>query len=206
MVQKSRNLCSIASAEVIYLQKNWQVMIAECIKDMVSIAETGKWTLEAQVRSYDLFDRLSDGAMVSAEEKDAYLNAYGECSEKLAEIFDAESLMNEARMLLKSYEDELNEQRFKAAAAASLHEFAKDTFAEWQTAGVFMRKRLLKDLRERAGFRLESHRIGNYVAKTYDLMEEARRAYQKAQQACYTNNVSYKCSSMLYGRIAELLS
>jgi hypothetical protein len=37
-------------------------------------------------------------------------------------------------------------------------------------------------------------------------MEEARRAYQKAQQACYTNNISYKCSSMFYGRIAELLS
>lgn len=181
-------------------------MIAECIKDMVSIAETGKWTLEAQVRSYDLFDRLSDGAMVPAEEKQAYLRIYAECSERFAEIFDAEVLKNEAQMLLSSCEDELNEQRFKAAAAASLHEFAKDTFAQWQTAGVFMRKRLLKDLRERAGFRLESHRIGNYVAKTYDLMEEARRAYQKAQQACYTNNISYKCSSMFYGRIAELLS
>lgn len=181
-------------------------MIAECIKDMVSIAEAGKWTLEAQIRAYDLFDRLSDGATVPAEEKDAYLKAYQERAMKLEEIFDAEALKNEAETNLKAYENELNEQRFKAAAAASLHEFAKDTFAEWQTAGVFMRKRLLKDLRERAGFRLESHRIGNYVAKTYDLMEEARRAYQKAQQACYTNNVSYKCSSMLYGRIAELLS
>ena len=181
-------------------------MTAECIKDMVSIAETGKWTLEAQLRAYDLFDSLSDGAQLSQEDKEAYLKVYAECSEKLAGTFDAEALKHEAQMLLKSYEEELNEQRFKAAAAASLHEFAKDTFAEWQTAGVFMRKRLLKDLRERAGFRLESHRIGNYVAKTYDLMEEARRAYQKAQQACYTNNVSYKCSSMLYGRIAELIS
>lgn len=181
-------------------------MTKECIKDMVSIAQTGKWTLEAQVRAYDLFDRLSDGASIPSEEKDAYLRTYGECSEKLAEAFDAEALKNEAEERLRTFEEELNEQRFKAAAAASLHEFAKDTFAQWQTAGVFMRKRLLKDLRERAGFRLESHRIGNYVAKTYDLMEEARRAYQKAQQACYTNNVSYKCSSMLYGRIAELLS
>ena len=181
-------------------------MIAECIKDMVSIAETGKWTLEAQVRSYDLFDSLSEGAQVSPEDKEAYLKTYAECAERLAALFDAEVLKNEAEERLRTFEEELNEQRFKAAAAASLHEFAKDTFAEWQTAGVFMRKRLLKDLRERAGFRLESHRIGNYVAKTYDLMEEARRAYQKAQQACYTNNVSYKCSSMLYGRIAELLS
>ena len=116
------------------MQKNWHVMIAECIKDMVSIAETGKWTLEAQVSSYDLFDRLSDGAIVPAEEKQAYLRVYAECSERLAEIFDAEVLKNEAQMLLSSCEEELNEQRFKAAAAASLHEFAKDTFAQWQTA------------------------------------------------------------------------
>ena len=181
-------------------------MIAECIKDMVSIAETGKWTLEAQIRSYDLFDRLSDGVNVSEGEKESFMEVYERCYERLSAIFDAQSLQDEAHARLKVLEDELNECRFKAAAAASLHEFAKDTFAQWQTAGVFMRKRLIKDLRERAGFRLESHRIGNYVAKTYDLMEEARRAYQKAQQACYTNNISYKCSSMFYGRIAELLS
>ena len=180
-------------------------MTAECIKDMVSIAETGRWTLEAQVRSYDLFDSLADGLEVSEEDKAAYLKTYEECSERLSAIFDADALKNEAETRLRAFEDELNESRFKAAAAASLHEFAKDTFAQWQTAGVFMRKRLLKDLRARAGFRLESHRIGNYVAKTYDLMEEARRTYQKAQQTCYTNNVGYKCSSMLYGRIAEIL-
>ena len=180
-------------------------MVAECIKDMVSIAETGKWTLEAQVRSYDLFDRLSDGATVPAEEKQAYLMTYGGCSEKLAIIFDAEVLKNEAQMLLKSCEDELNEQRFKAAAAASLHEFAKDTFAEWQTAGVFMRKRLLKDLRERAGFRLESHRIGNYVAKTYDLMNEAYARFARAQQAVFASDVAYKCKAGIYAAINDLL-
>ena len=180
-------------------------MTAECIKDMVSIAETGRWTLEAQVRAYDFFDGLSDGAVVSEEDKEAYLKVVEDCSERLSEFFDANALKDEAERRLRTFEDELNESRFKAAAAASLHEFAKDTFAQWQTAGVFMRKRLLKELRARAGFRLESHRIGNYVAKTYDLMEEARRTYQKAQQACYINNVSYKCSSMLYGRIAEIL-
>ena len=204
MLQEFTFSCSIVSVEVIYLQKNL-TMTAECIKDMVSIAETGRWPLEAQVRAYDLFDSLADGLEVSEEDKEAYLKTYEDCSERLSAIFDADALKNEAEIRMRTLEDELNESRFKAAAAASLHEFAKDTFAEWQTAGVFMRKRLLKDPRARAGFRLESHRIGNYVAKTYDLMEEARRAYQKTQQACYTNNVGYKCSSMLYGRIAEIL-
>ena len=176
------------------------------VNDMVSIAETGKWPLEAQIRAYDLFEQLSDGVCpFTGAEVEEYLGVYEANALVLSEMFDSEILVSEAAGALKSYEEALNEARFKAAAAASLHEFTKDTFAKWQDAGVFMRKRLLKDLRERAGFPLESHRIGNYVAKTYDLMEEARRAYQKAQQALYSNNVSYKCSQMLYGRIAELL-
>ena len=80
MLQEFSFSCSIVSVEVIYLQKN-QTMTAECIKDMVSIAETGRWTLEAQVRSYDLFDSLADGLEVSEEDKAAYLKTYEECSE-----------------------------------------------------------------------------------------------------------------------------
>ena len=176
------------------------------VNDMVSIAETGKWLLEAQVRAYDLFEQLSDGVCpLTGAEVEEYVRAYEANASVLSEIFDSEALVSEAAEALKPYEEALNEARFKAAAAASLHEFTKDTFEKWQKAGVFMRKRLLKDLRERAGFPLESHRIGNYVAKTYDLMEEARRAHQKAQQALYSNNISYKCSQMLYCRIAELL-
>ena len=172
---------------------------------MREISRTGIWSLDAQLRSYAYLEMIQDNGCLP-DEKAAFLVEYGQCAEKLAQLFDAEFLKSAAAERVKPLEEELNELRFKAAAAESLHEYAKEAFETWQTAGVFMRKRLLKDLRERAGFRLESHRIGNYVAKTYDLMEEARRAYQKAQQACYTNNISYKCSSMFYGRIAELLS
>ncbi len=176
------------------------------INDMVSIAETGKWTLEAQVRAYDLFEMLSDGASPFAGDEAAeFVRIYRDNASVLADVFDPEALASQAEARLKPYEEALNEARFKAAAATALHEFAKDTFEKWQSAGVFMRRRLLKELRERAGFPLESHRIGNYVAKTYDLMEEDRRAFQRAQQACYSNNVSYKCAHMLYGRIADLL-
>ena len=93
----------------------------------------------------------------------------------------------------------------EAAAAASLHEFAKETFQTWQTAGIFARRRALNELRERAGFRLEAHRIGNYVAKTFDLMNEAQSAYARAQQTLFTSNVSYKIKPGLYARIASAL-
>ena len=184
-------------------------LAAQCISDMIEVARTGKFTLEAQVRAYDLLDFvLSDACAASGPEGwiEKFQKVYSENAAALENAYDQAALEQEAAESMKAYEDALKEARFKAASAESLHLFAKETFEVWQNSGVFMRRRVLKDLRDRAGFKLESHRIGNYVAKTYDLMEEARRAYQKAQQACYANNVSYKCSSMLYGRIAELLS
>ena len=120
-------------------------------------------------------------------------------------LYDEAALKDEAARHLKSYEDALSEARFQAASAESLHLYAKDIFEIWQNSGVFARRRALKDLRKRAGFKLESHRIGNYVAKTYDLMEAARRDFQKAQQECYAANVSYKIKPGIYSAIAENL-
>ena len=126
-------------------------------------------------------------------------------SSSLDEIFDEAVLQEEASLFQKEYESALTEARFKAASAESLHLYAKDIFGIWQNSGVFARRRALKDLRKRAGFKLESHRIGNYVAKTYDLMEAARRDFQKARQECFAANVSYKIKPGIYTAIAENL-
>jgi hypothetical protein len=63
----------------------------------------------------------------------------------------------------------------------------------------------LRRLRSLAGFRLESDRIGNFVAKTFDLMNEAQSAQARAQQALFSANVSYKIKPGLYSRIASVL-
>jgi predicted NACHT family NTPase len=107
---------------------------------------------------------------------------------------------------LEELRKDCQEARFAAAAAASLHEFAKETFEVWKTSGVFARRRALRDLRERAGFRLESHRIGNYVAKTFDLMNEADARFAKVQQRLFAADVSYKIRPGVYGSIAAILS
>lgn len=171
---------------------------------MREISRTGIWPLDAQLRSYAYLEMIQDNGCLP-DEKAAFLVEYGQHSDRLDEIFDAEILKSAAAERVKPLEEELNELRFKAAAAESLHEYAKEAFETWQTAGVFMRKRVLKELRQRAGFQLESHRIGNYVAKTYDLMEEARLAFQKKQQAVYDANVAYKCSSNIYKVIFDYL-
>ena len=187
------------------LAVSFDELAATCIEDMRLVTHTRSFTLEAQVRAYDILDMiLSDSCSVetlkewSLKFKEAY-------SPDLDEAYDEAALKDESAQHLKSYEDALNEARFKAASAESLHLYAKDIFEIWQNSGVFARRRALKDLRKRAGFKLESHRIGNYVAKTYDLMEAARREFQKAQQDCHAANVSYKIKPGIYSTIAENL-
>ena len=134
-----------------------------------------------------------------------YLRIYEEHADRLKDIIDEDALKAEVEDLLRSYMSELEEAEVKARKAVELHELAKETFGIWQSSGIFARQRALRRLRKSAGFRLESHRIGNYVAKTYDLMEEARRAQQKAQQELFAANVSYKCRADVYRLMAEAL-
>lgn len=183
-------------------------LLRQCIEDMKMIASSGKYPLDAQVRAYDLLQQLmdypvEDGLKEAAAEFCAVFQANASVLES---AYDAAGLSAEAADMLKPLNDACNEARFQAAAAASLHEFAKEVFEIWQNSGVFARRRALKELRERAGFKLESHRIGNYVAKTFDLQNEAAARFAEAQQAVYRANVSYKIKPEIYGLVAEKLS
>lgn len=182
-------------------------IIAICTADMQEVAASGKMTLQAQVRAYDLLQSLLEyGVPESAGAADGFCRAYEACRDKLEAAYDADSLMVEIEATLAPMRHALNEARFEAAAAASLHEFAKEVWHTWQTAGIFARRRALRDLRERAGFRLESHRIGNYVAKTYDLANEAQAKFGHAQQLLFAADVSYKCRPGVYGDICGVIT
>ena len=179
--------------------------IAQCATDL---AATGKISLEAQSRAYDLLDSLL------SDENRSYTEAkgYAEAAERFAKAYtephaeyDEEALRKELEQKLAPLNEALEEIRFKAASAASLHEFAKEVFEIWKTAGIFARKRALKELRERAGFRLESHRIGNYVAKTFDLANEAQAAFAKAQQARFAADITYKIKPGIHEQIHRLI-
>ena len=187
-------------------------MIRQCVEDMKAVAASGRYSLEAQVRAYDLLGQFGDvygdgtyaPADVVASAAHDFCSAFADLSETLSQAWDGPALEAEAAEKLKSLEEACHEARFEAAAAASLHEFAKEVFEIWQNEGVFARRRALRELRERAGFRLESHRIGNYVAKTFDLMNEAHTRFGRAQQALFNGNVSYKIQEGTYGRLAEM--
>ena len=182
--------------------------ITSCTEDIRTIAAYASMSLDMQSCAYDLLD-----ALLAAKEVDSTVfqdNGFKAVTRSFIEIYDksadVEVLVREAAERQSVFDKDLLEARFKAAAAESLHEFAKETFEVWQNSGIFARRRALKALRDRAGFRLESHRIGNYVAKTYDLMEEARREHQKAQQASFAANVTYKIRAGVYSDIYRLLT
>ena len=166
----------------------------------------GELSLDSQVRAYDLLDSiLEHGLTVTGEAVSEYCARYESEKTVIDGLYDDVRLKAEAAERLTSLKAALQEIRFEAAAAASLHEFAKEVFDVWQTSGIFARRRALRELRERAGFRLESHRIGNYVAKTFDLMNEAQSRFAKAQQAVFTADVTYKVRPDVYGDIYKAL-
>jgi hypothetical protein len=179
--------------------------ISQCADDLTA---TKVLSLDAQARAYDLLDSLLSDEYGSYKEA----KGYAEAAERFAKAYtephaeyDEEALRKELEQKLAPLNEALEEIRFKAASAASLHEFAKEVFEIWKTAGIFARKRALKELRERAGFRLESHRIGNYVAKTFDLADEAQAAFAKAQQARFAADITYKIKPGIHEQISRLL-
>ena len=187
-----------------------QTHIAACASDIYDAVASGIYTLDMQLKAYDLLDELltikETGADLSATpESAAFCKAYQEHREGLQSLICEAGLQTAAEERKKPFEEALAQAKVEAEAAETLHEMAKETFGIWQTSGLFARQRALRQLRKRAGFRLESHRIGNYVAKTYDLMETARRDCQKAQQALFSANVTYKCRSGIHDRIYQEL-
>lgn len=182
-------------------------MLNQCTYDIRKAASGAAFPLCMQVRAYDALDFIlaTEGAGVRREDAEDFCRAYEEFGEAVEKLYDEAALNGEAELQVESLRTAMNEARFEAASAASLHEFAKEVFDIWQTSGIFARKRALKELRERAGFRLESHRIGNYVAKTFDLMNEAQARFARAQQAVFAADVAYKIKSGIYSQIYSRL-
>jgi hypothetical protein len=175
-----------------------------CVQDMRNAVCTGKISLEAQVRAYDLLDRLMslpEGVSELLPSGQEFCQTYESLADSLEDAYNEQSLLDEAKMLASGYEELLRQSEQRAKSAEELHNAARETFDIWQTCGYFSRRKALRSLRAKAGFRLESNRIGNYVAKTFDLMNEARMTYAGAQQALFAANVSYKVKAGIYADI-----
>ena len=181
--------------------------------DLENLERSAGISLEAQVRVYDLYQELlrwqEEGYDLRAFDGfDQAAAAYGvvfkRCESRVVASFDAQHLKTELDRQRISEQEAMQHLSALAEEAVALHELAKETFSIWQSAGFLKRHQALNRLRKRAGFPLEKKRIGNYVAKTYDLMNEARQRFAQQQQACLQADVFYKIQPDLYGKVAGL--
>lgn len=197
--------------------------LVQCTDDMRQAAQCGKMSLDAVIRAYDLLEKIMDlpgGAEVGPADvysdtiatlcsslgpAEEFCAEYARLSYALDGAYDEAALMEEAKMRLEPFEKALAASAARAAERTALHQCAKETFEIWQNRGFIVRQSALRKLRSLAGFRLESNRIGNFVAKTFDLMNEAQSAQARAQQALFSANVSYKIKPGLYTRMASAL-
>jgi hypothetical protein len=181
--------------------------LAQCAEDMRQAAQSGKISLEACVRAYDLLDKLSGiPDVVVSGPAEAFREEYYTLETDLSNAYDEVLLKEQAEKAVAPFVKELEAAAEKARKATMLHEAAKQTFELWRTGGFFERNKALRNLRQLAGFRLESNRIGNFVAKSFDLMNEANMKCAHAQRALFDANVSYKIKPGLYSKIASVLS
>ena len=179
--------------------------INHCIADMRLIAHSGNWTLEAQVRAYDLLELLCDYA-IEGEVAAHFCKEFDLMAPSLDKAYNEVVLHALASQQLQPYKEALAKAEAKVAQLTDLHECAKSTFEIWQNKGLFARQKAIRILRQKAGFRLETKRIGNYVAKTFDLMNEARAEYAYAQQSLFSADMSYKIKPGVYADIRKHLS
>ncbi len=190
--------------------------LVACTRDLRRLMSDASLGLDEQVRAYDLYDSLLEhiekgydlpsfqGYCEAARD---FIRLYEEVhqSGRIERGYDPVALDQQLTLRRQLFEQRYQEAEEKAVEAAALHQLAKDTFALWNDAGFFARRRALKALRQKAGFPLEKNRLGNYVAKTYDLMNEAKLRAASAQQAYLQCDVSYKIRPDLYGKINGLL-
>lgn len=197
--------------------------LVQCTDDMRQVAQCGKMSLDAVIRAYDLLEKIMDlpgGAEVGPADvysdtvarmcsslgpAEEFCAEYARLSDMLDGAYDEAALKEEAGKRMKPFEEAFAASTVLASERTALHQCAKETFEIWQSKGFIARQSALRRLRSLAGFRLESDRIGNFVAKTFDLMNEAQAAQARAQQALFSANVSYKIRPGLYSRIASAL-
>lgn len=202
--------------------------IAGCTTDITNIVATGSHALSYQQRGYALLETLAQigesliqniellqaklpkGEYESVQSElqvavQNYLSKYNSYKEKLESLYDEHEMEMLIRAYLRPWERSYNQQREKVEQAEKLHELAKLAHDAMLNGSFLQRWRTLKAVRKAAGFKLERWRTGNFVARTYDLLHDAQKELQRAQNEMFAHNLAHKCNKLLYKKIAEEL-
>jgi len=202
------------------MNNNLAAQLEQVRVDMVEIASTGQYPVVILLRGYDLLEKLGDWENVeynlqqySKEDIKAFKNAvnsYREAyianGEQLYAVMDMEQIRMKCSAYMSPWVRLFKEAKRELEKATALWEMAKVAHQVQQEGGLWEKWRTLRQVRKMAGFRLERKRTGNFVTRTFDLMQQAHSKAREAELKMYEHNVEYKCSPDTYLKIFELLN
>ena len=204
-------------------KNNWlQELAAQVLQvkeDMEEIALSGQYPVVVLLRSYELLEMLGSwedmeynmqqyGKGESAKFHEAlelYCNSYLANGERLYAIMDMEQIRMKAAAYMGPWKRRHNEALEELEKATALWEMAKIAHKAQQEGNLWERWKTLRQVRKMAGFRLERRRTGNFVTRTFELMQQAQARAREAELKLYEHNVEYKCTPDSYLRIYEAI-
>ncbi len=203
------------------------VQVRQVAQDVQEIALTGQYPVLTLLRGYDLLERLANwedvvynveqagkesvGKKSGAVEDfhaalEEYRQAYLAHGEQLYAVMDMEQIRMKAAAYMGPWKRRHNEAEEELRKATELWEMAKVAHKAQEEGSFWEKWKTLRQVRRMAGFRLERGRTGNFVARTFDLMNEARSRAREAELKLYGHNVEYKCTPDTYLRIFEIIT
>ena len=207
--------------------KDLAAQVRQVTEDVQEIARTGQYPVLTLLRGYDLLERLANWEDVVYNVEQAgkesvgkgngavedfhtaleeYRQAYLAHGEQLYAVMDREQIRMKAAAYMGPWKRRLNEAVEELRKATELWEMAKVAHKAQEEGSFWEKWRTLRQVRKMAGFRLERGRTGNFVARTFDLMNEARSKARAADLKVYEHNVEYKCTPDSYLRIFETVT
>ena len=204
-------------------KNNWlqelESQVLQVKDDMEEIAATGQYPVVVLLRSYDLLERLGnwedmeynmehygqEGTNTLFNAMELYCNSYLANGERLYAIMDMEQIKMKAAAYMGPWKRRHNEALEELEKATALWEMAKVAHQAQQEGSFLEKWKTLRQVRKMAGFRLERKRTGNFVSRTFDLMQEAQIRAREAELKLYEHNVAYKCTPDSYLRIYEAI-
>lgn len=202
------------------LNNNLAAQVEQVRMDMVEIASTGQYPVVTLLRGYDLLEKLGNWENVEynlqqygKEDTEAFRNAaksYREAyianGEQLYAVMDMEQIRMKCSAYMSPWVRLFKEAKKELEEATALWEMAKVAHQAQQEGGFWEKWHTLRQVRKMAGFRLERKRTGNFVTRTFDLMQQAQTKAREAELKMYEHNVAYKCTPDTYLKIFELLT
>ena len=196
--------------------------VEEVCEDVAEMAASGQYPVVTLLRGYDLLETLGDWEKVSYNLEQVqkenpeyvdvflaalkqYLQSYLANGERLYALMDMDQIKMKAAAYMGPWKRRHNEALEELEQATALWEMAKVAHQAQQEGSFWEKWKTLRQVRKMAGFRLERKRTGNFVVRTFELVQQAQSKARDAELKLYEHNVEYKCTPDVYMKLCEII-